>query len=236
MQPIVKDQPILETLLAPEGSIGGPQALVPQDKRIASIEVTEATGVAGLLVPGCRVDVVATFQEGGDAMRVTRIIAQNVRVLAVGQRIIGAKREDEDPSRAKTVSLIVSPNEAELIPLASELGRLRLLLRSPLDNTMQSGGGVTVAELAGRKRGEGSGQRVVEATTRPVVVPLPVIVQQPKVEPRPRRAVIEVITAGKRTTVELDEPPDNGSALSGDESGSRFFRARIREEAGREAS
>lgn len=218
LQPIVKDQPILEMLLAPEGSLGGPQALVPKDKRIASIEVTEATGVAGLLVPGCRVDVVATFQESGEAQRVTRIIAQNVRVLAVGQRILGAKREEEDPSRAKTVSLIVSPNEAELISLASELGRLRLLLRGPLDNETQGGAGVTVAELAGRKRGEGGGHRLVEATTRPVVVQPQIVVQRPKVEPKPRRRIIEVITAGKRSTVELDDPLDSGSALSGDES------------------
>src|SRR5688572_13278477 len=67
---VVKGQPVLETLLAPKGSGGGAQAMIPEGMRAVTLEVNEYNGVAGLLVPGCQVDVVHTFKfrddDGGD--------------------------------------------------------------------------------------------------------------------------------------------------------------------------
>src|SRR5678815_1688554 len=73
----IKGQPVVAAILAPEGAAAGLQALVPRGMRAITIEVNEFSGVAGLLTPGCRVDVIATIQaEGGP---VARTIVQNVK-------------------------------------------------------------------------------------------------------------------------------------------------------------
>lgn len=213
-QPIVKDQPILESALAPAGSGTGPQALVPPGMRAVTVEVNEASGVGGLLVPGCRVDVVSTFQEDGSSARVARTIVQNVRVLAIGQCVMGSKKENDDAAaRAKSVTLIVTPEQAELIELASNTGRTRLVMRGSLDTSMSGGAGVSVAELLGPNAKRVDVRPVAIGTTRPVTSVQPVIATNPpktNVEPpKPRKRVIEVIVAGKSTTVEFDDPTES---------------------------
>jgi len=58
---VVQGQPLLDSFLAMQGSGAGAQAIVPPGMRAVTIEVNETSGVAGLLVPGCRVDVVSTL-------------------------------------------------------------------------------------------------------------------------------------------------------------------------------
>jgi pilus assembly protein CpaB len=223
VHPIVKDQAILETLLAPTGAGTGPQALVPAGMRAATVEVNEATGVGGLLAPGCHVDVVSTIQDEAANKRVTRTIVENVRVLAVGQHLFGSNDDAEAGARAKTVTLLVTPQQAELIELAGNTGRVRLVLRGALDTGSASGNGATLAELLGPhwKKPE---------TTKPteVALPQPVAPVQPRVsvnptnEVRPRKIAVEVISAGKSSMVEFEAPkPTQGSSLTGDGMGAQ---------------
>src|SRR5207245_7714987 len=84
---VIQGQPILDIFLAMTGSGAGAQSIVPPGMRAVTIEVNETSGVAGLLVPGCRVDVVSTLNDQQTKVSVARTIVQNVKVLAVGQRL-----------------------------------------------------------------------------------------------------------------------------------------------------
>src|SRR5439155_10895400 len=166
------------------------------------IEINEFSGVAGLLVPGCRVDVVSTLNDQETRHSVARTIVQNVKVLAVGQRLtvsnVGKKDEaamSAEAAVAKSVTLLVKPREAEAIELASSSGRTRLVLRGSFDESIRSGGdGVSVAELLG-SRPQISQPVIVEVqpTTKPVD-PTVVAVRPTQYERLPtRKHVVEFI-------------------------------------------
>jgi pilus assembly protein CpaB len=147
--PVVKGQTMFEGLLAPAGAEGGLPALVPVGMRAVSVEVNESSAVAGLLIPGCRVDVIATLRPDGGA-QVARTIVENVRVQAVNRRMAQGKGEDAGSAAIKTVTLIVSPKDAETIELASHGGKLRLVLRGTSDNAPTASVGVSYDQLTGR--------------------------------------------------------------------------------------
>lgn len=108
-------------------------------KRAVSVAVDEITGVAGLLNPGDRVDVLATINinEGGAAgmnKTLTIITVQDVEVLAAGKRMDEIRTDGKtEPVETKTITLAVSTDEIRPLVLASEKGSIRLALRSPAD-------------------------------------------------------------------------------------------------------
>lgn len=216
--PIVAGQTILDQFLAPRGAGSGLQALVPSGMRAITLDVNESSGLAGMLIPGCRVDVVATAvsQESSDKS-MSRTIVQNVPVVAVGQRLSGPKPESERESpTSRTVTLLVSPHDVQTIDLAVTSARLRLVLRGSGDNSETDDDGVMMAELRG---------------TGPTVV-LPAIVQnttppqtQPTTQPSPvdddsRRRIVRFIEGGhERQVIFRDEKPDHaGEAVSDNKS------------------
>src|SRR5690606_33654717 len=110
----------------------GLQALIPEGMRAITIEVNEFSGLAGMIRPGAIVDVMSTLQGSGeDAM--ARTIVQGVRVTAVGQRVSALEEQDEEAGPARSVTLLVTPEQAEKIELAAVTSRPRLVLRSPAD-------------------------------------------------------------------------------------------------------
>jgi pilus assembly protein CpaB len=150
----IKGQPIVAAILAPEGAAAGLQALVPKGMRAITIEVNEFSGVAGLLTPGCRVDIIATLQgEGGN---VARTIVQNVKVTAVGQRVVlppppkdGEPAAGQPQEIVRAITVLAKLKEAESIELACSSGRPRLVLRSSRDEDVTSSAGITIGELRG---------------------------------------------------------------------------------------
>ncbi|HEY2585484.1 MAG TPA: Flp pilus assembly protein CpaB [Tepidisphaeraceae bacterium] len=188
--PLIAGQPVLEPLLAPQGTPDGLQALVPEGMRAITLETTESSGLAGLLTPGSRVDVVTTAAPGNDADRaVSRIIAQNVRVVAVGQQLSSTTpAKPADPAApapppgaaARTVTLLVTPHEAAELDLAQSMARLRLILRGNGDTQEVDDDAVMLAELRGGT-----------ATPVPVVVP---VVQQATPAPATQPAVVPAAT------------------------------------------
>ncbi len=135
---MVKGQPILEAQLAPQGAGAGLQALVPDGMRAITIEVNEFSGVAGLLTPGCHVDVLATIQS--ENKQVTRAIVQDVKVTAVGQHLTAQQPDNQDPNQppqiSRSVTVLVTLDQAEAIELATATGRPRLVLRSARDQSI----------------------------------------------------------------------------------------------------
>jgi pilus assembly protein CpaB len=144
---VVKGQMMFEALLAGQGIDGGLTALVPKGMRAVSVEVTESSGLAGLLVPGCRVDVIATLKQ--DDTQIAKTIVENAKVQAVGVKMSRNKGEKQEPS--KTVTLIVTTKDAEAIELASHSGKPRLVLRGTQDTGPSESTGVTFAELSGQQ-------------------------------------------------------------------------------------
>lgn len=132
---IYAGEPILESRLAPAGSGGGLAATIPEGMRAAAIKVDDVVGVAGFATPGMRVDVLVTGDPPGsnsskDGQRVATLL-QNIEVLSAGTDI--QKDTEGKPKQVEVVNLLVTPEQAELLSLASTQTRIQLVLRNPLD-------------------------------------------------------------------------------------------------------
>jgi pilus assembly protein CpaB len=205
--PMFTGQPVMETMLKPKGTGAGLQALVPAGKRAITVEINEFSGVAGFLVTGCKVDVVATLAgEGGDML--SRTIVQNVLVTAIGQRAQNQPGAEGTES-VKSVTLIVTPKEAEAIELAAATGRPRLVLRSSGDEKTASTDGVSVAELRGKPKKGASDPFLPVEWTRPA----PPVSGNPSTQPQaqddsnePIRRTVRVIRGGVESDVTMELP------------------------------
>lgn len=106
-------------------------ALVAPNKRAVTVRVDDVVGVAGFLLPGNFVDVLATRLERGTKRAVTETVLRNIKVLAVDQT---AKTDDNDPLVVRAVTLEMTPQESEELVKRKEEGTIQLTLRNPLDN------------------------------------------------------------------------------------------------------
>src|SRR5439155_18696072 len=136
----------------PKGAGGGIQALVPKGMRAITVAVDETSSLAGMLLPGAHVDVVSTLNGGGREDTVALTIVQDVLVQAVGQRMSAHAGDKDGAQLARTVTLVVTPRDAEAIELAGSMGRTRLVLRGANDRETAEGVGVTFVQLRGVDR------------------------------------------------------------------------------------
>lgn len=149
-------EPLLDSKLLPKGETGaGASQLVPKGYRTVGVKVDMDSGLAGLIKPGDRVDVLV-FVQANPQMNVTETathtVLQNVKVFAVDSTF---RNEDgaEDAIQARTVSLVVTPEQAETVLLAAQLGKVQLSLRNANDEeTASSSGTNTRAMLGGVNR------------------------------------------------------------------------------------
>ncbi len=131
---LFKGEPILESRLAAVGSGGGLAATIPVGMRACAVKVDEVVGVAGFATPGMRVDVLVSgippgTQDAGQGT-VTKTILQNIEVLSAGTDI--QKDAEGKPQQVQVVNLLVTPDQAETLSLASQQ-KIQLVLRNPLD-------------------------------------------------------------------------------------------------------
>jgi len=132
---ISQGEPILDSQLAGLGSGGGLAPTIPQGMRACAVRVDEVVGVAGFVIPGARVDVLVSGNPPGAAGStegvMTQTILQNIQVLSAGTDI---QRDAEGkPQQVQVVNLLVTPEQAELLSLASNSLKIQLVLRNPLD-------------------------------------------------------------------------------------------------------
>jgi len=128
-------EPVTEARLAPVGSAGGLSSVIPDGYRAMTVKVDDVVGVSGFIQPGTLVDIVVTIIPPDTAARrekVSKIVLQNIKVLASGQNIDKPKNEKET-DRVKAVTLQVTPEQAEKLALASSEGRLQLVMRNSVD-------------------------------------------------------------------------------------------------------
>lgn len=184
--------PITSVKLMPKEGLPGIMSYrIPPGRRAMTVGVDQVSGVAGFITPGNMVDVVVTTKPSGYKDPVSKIFLQDVPVLATGQVI--EQLPDGKPVIVPTVTLDVSPEDAEDLALASNEGKLQLILRRSGETGEVLTTGATVKEIVGERRR--TPVRVKKAVLRRTVAkkrvaaPKPVVVA--KKTPVPEVMVIE---------------------------------------------
>lgn len=129
--PISKGEFILPNRLAGENAGSGLPALIPPGMRAVSVRVNEVVSVAGFVTPGTRVDVLLTGTPGGAGDQQTTTVLQNVAVLASGHTL--ERTSTGEAQNTAVITLLVTPDDAQRLTLASTEGHIQLALRNPLD-------------------------------------------------------------------------------------------------------
>jgi pilus assembly protein CpaB len=149
IQPVSMNEPFLPSKLAPKEAGAGLPPVIAPGFRALSVRVNDVVGVAGYVLPGTRVDVVATVNPTQQPTDVTsKVILTNVLVLAAGTKI-ERDVEGNKPIAVSVVTLLVNPDAAEKLTLASTEGKIQLALRNPMDQTAPQTPGVRPAGLMG---------------------------------------------------------------------------------------
>jgi pilus assembly protein CpaB len=135
--PITKGDFVLPDKLAAEDAGSGLPSMIPQGMRAVSVRVNDVVSVAGFVQPGTRVDVLATGLPGSGNDAQTNTVLENVAVIAVGRSLLD-RVMSSDIQNAAVITLLVSPDDAQKLTLASQEGRIQLALRNPLDTRKES--------------------------------------------------------------------------------------------------
>ena len=145
MVPIPQGNPILLSMLAPEGTAAGLSGILPDGKRALTVKVDEVAGVAGFLHPGDHVDVLVDLPIKEATEHFSKTILHNILILTTGQ--IWQQKGESKPVVVNTVTLEVTPQEAEVLNLASNEGKIRLALRNRNNKIVAETRGVTTSFL-----------------------------------------------------------------------------------------
>lgn len=145
---VVENEPILDQQLAPKEAGVGLPAAIPEGMRAVSVRVDDVVDVAGFVQPGTMVDVLVTGSptNGGTSnTTLTRTFLEDVRVLAAGQQV--ERDKNGQPHTVNVVTLLVTPDQADKLTLASTEGRIHLALRNTVDTKVSDPPPVYLAGL-----------------------------------------------------------------------------------------
>jgi pilus assembly protein CpaB len=175
---IVRNEPILSDKLAPKDAGSGLPPSIPPGLRAVSVRVNEVIGVAGYVLPGSHVDVLATASPTQQVQdTTTKVVLTNVPVLTAGTRL-EQDQKDGKPVQVSVVTLLVSPEQAERLTLASTEGKVQLALRNPLDKGTPDTRGIKPAALLSSRTlaaptARANREAARAATTQAAAAPLP---------------------------------------------------------------
>jgi pilus assembly protein CpaB len=159
LAPMQRNELILKTKVTGPGQRASLSALLDEGKRAVTVRVDDVRGVAGFVLPGDRVDVVlirSVVGPSGSAENFSDVLLQHVKVLAVDQL---ANERQETPTVAKAVTLEVDTDQAQKVLLATNVGKLSLILRQAGESNPAYAKRVTERDLA---------------RTEPIAAPAPV--------------------------------------------------------------
>lgn len=185
--PVSSGEFILTNKLAGENAGYGLPALIPPGMRAVSVRVNEVVSVAGFVQPGTRVDVLLTGSPANSGAEQTTTVLENVAVIATGQKL--ERTSGGDAQMAPVITLLVSPDDAQKLTLASTQGRIQLALRNPLDTRQQDLTAVNSGALYGMPA-----PAPTPAVSRPRVKHVPVAAPPPP----PQAYTVEVIRGDKK--------------------------------------
>lgn len=188
--PVAENEPLLAAKMSTKDAGGGLPIIIREGMRAVSVRVDEVIGVAGFVLPGTRVDVMLTLdKKDGRPQAITKTLLQNVQTLAAGQSVT---RDKEGKAQTVTViTLLVSPDDAELLALAAKEGRLQLALRNTLDTMPVATSGARADKLT-PSSGAPAPNRPQRARAAPV--------------PRANPTVVEGYRGGERTLTTFQKP------------------------------
>lgn len=190
--PLVKNEPVLSAKLASKEAGSGLPPVIPEGMRAVSVRVNEVVGVAGYVLPGNRVDVVATATPTDKRADTTsKVVLSNVQVLTAGTRMEQSENENK-PMQVTVVTLLVNPEQAERLALASTEGKIQLALRNPLDTSAPETPGIRTAGLLGGSKAAAPAVRSARASKPSAMAPI----TMPAPEPAPS---VEIIRGDKRS-------------------------------------
>lgn len=182
LYPLAAGEPILDRQLATPGASSGLTVKIPDGMRAISLRSDEVVGVAGFILPGTHVDVLVTIHPSGGGDPVTNTVLQDVEVLTIGQKT--EPDPEGKPVTATVVTLLVTPDQAEKVDLASNQGIVHFVLRNGVDKAEFKGPPAQFAELSGMTNAQG----------KPVTKP-------PAEHVAPKPYVVETVMGG---TVRMD--------------------------------
>ena len=164
---IIEGEPILDGKLLAPGQMADPIRRFPKGMRLKTISVDAEKSAAGLLSPGDRVDVqlfVKRDERNGVDTAKSKVILQNIRVFAVDQTVQRSPDGGEERTIAKTISLLLTPEQASKLTLAENLGEVSLIPRNPDDEESADAAEYSTDDLLVRRRQEQPRERAGLAT------------------------------------------------------------------------
>ncbi len=198
MSSILIEEPVVDGRLAQRGSGAGLAPIIPVGMRAVTVRVNDVVGVAGFVTPGMRVDVLITGDPPGTSQRITRTVLQNILVLSAGKTI--QTDATGKPVDAPSVTVLVTPAQAEVLTLAGNTGRIQLVLRNGGDQNIEKTAGTNLTFLYGGKfKPDGSytdrdNSDMPEEKPRPRPRPQPVVAMAPPPAPPPAPLVEQIVT------------------------------------------
>jgi pilus assembly protein CpaB len=166
-----------EMVLRPKVTAPGQRAslsgLLEEGQRAVTVRVDDIRGVAGFILPGDRVDVVLlrTETQKGETENSADVLVQYVKVLAIDQLVNERQDQPAIATVAKAVTLQVTPEQAQKVLLAGNIGKLSLVLRQPAEGRLAEGGRITDSDLGpGFARREAGAKPVVEKVSAPSIL------------------------------------------------------------------
>lgn len=203
VQPMAEGELFAEGRLAPKGGGVGLAAKIPVGMRAIAVKVNDVVGVAGFVLPGMHVDVIAlgekpNISRASDPYGTrSKTLLQNVEVLSAGQNL--ETSPDGKPTPVQVVNLLVTPEQAEMLSLVGTEAKLQLLLRNPMDTvqveTPGTAQGIVFGDMPGRLPGTQG-----PAPVRRVSAPAP-----PKTEMVAVPVMMEILSGAKRADVKVGE-------------------------------
>jgi pilus assembly protein CpaB len=206
---MVAGEPVLQERLANKDQGQGLAAILDSGARAMAVKVDQVVGIAGFVQPGDRVDVITTIATDEEtrsalankAQKMSKIILQDIRVLAVGEHL---STDGHKPVKVQVVTLEVQPEQSERLALASQYGTIQLTMRSRVDRETVDTEGVTPLALLSP-----------EGDVKPAAVPTTPATTVAKDEPRtqvnrrPARRAVQPSVAEKQPA----PPPQTPSVI-----------------------
>jgi pilus assembly protein CpaB len=197
-----RSEPVLKSKITGPGQRGSLSAILEEGKRAVTVRVDDVRGVAGFILPGDFVDVVLIGEDpGAQREGYSDILLHHVKVLAIDQL---ANERQEQPTVPKAVTLEVTPEQAQKILLANNIGKLSLILRQPGDGKADGDKRVTERDI-GR---EPPRPPVRAAPPPPPPPPAPVVMAPPPPPPPPATVTVTIIRGTKHEDYQVkhDQP------------------------------
>ncbi|MEO5589056.1 MAG: Flp pilus assembly protein CpaB [Gemmatimonadaceae bacterium] len=205
---IYNGEPLLPARLAPLGTGPGLEIKIPPGQRAMAVRINDVAGISGLLQPQSRVDVLVTIKEANSERQVAKLFMSNMLVLSVGTEV---QRDTQGkPIDATTVTLAVTPEEAERLAIAMNTGAIQLVLRGYGDPDSVRTKGATSGDVLSQLKGTSlvipsatpaGPPKIIYRSLPPAPRPAPKVEAPP---PPPESATVNVYRAGKAAQQKFD--------------------------------